>query len=197
MALPGSFHDSQDETADFCPHRLTDDSLPSVQQPLLRSQRHRNLGELAMTVLNALKPKVLRGSASGSEEPADDRQEPKKTRFLPKLNPINDPNFWESDVAEDQTVSIVSVFFWKVNLMRLAVCVATLTVMFLSDVASAGENAVHLLPASTSTSSAPIVKVSQSRSIFQPVRRTQKSFFGRIMDLERRKNAWLRRTFLN
>jgi hypothetical protein len=81
--------------------------------------------------------------------------------------------------------------------MRLAVCVATLTVMFLSDVASAGENAVHVLPASTSTTSAPIVKVSQSSSIFQPVRRTQKSFFGRVMDLERRKNAWLRRTFLN
>ena len=110
---------------------------------------------------------------------------------------MEDPNFCGSDVAEDQAVSIVFVFFWKVNLMRLAVCVATLTVMFLSDVASAGENAVHILPASTSTTSAPIVKVSQSRSIFQPVRRTQKSFFGRIMDLERRKNAWLRRTFLN
>lgn len=150
-----------------------------------------------MTVPNTLKPKVLRGSASGSEEPADDRQEPGKTRFLPKLDAIVGPNFCESDVAEDLAVSIVFVFFWKVNLMRLAVCVTTLTLMFLSDVASAGENAVHVLPASTSTTSAPIVKVSQSRSIFQPVRRTQKSFFGRIMDLERRKNAWLRRTFLN
>ncbi len=81
--------------------------------------------------------------------------------------------------------------------MRLAVCVATLAVMAISDVAAAGDHAVHILPASASSTSAPVVQVSQSRSIFQPVRRTQKSFFGRIMDLERRKNAWIRRTFFN
>lgn len=81
--------------------------------------------------------------------------------------------------------------------MRLAVCVATLAVMAVSGVAAAGENAVHILPASASSTSATIVQVSQSRSVFQPVRRTQKSFFGRVMDLERRKNAWIRRTFFN
>ncbi|MFN9718255.1 MAG: hypothetical protein ACK58L_06135 [Planctomycetota bacterium] len=81
--------------------------------------------------------------------------------------------------------------------MRLAVCVATLAVMAISDLSVAGENAVHILPASASSTSAPIVQVSQSRSIFQPVRRTQKGFFGRVMDLERRKNAWIRRTFFN
>lgn len=80
--------------------------------------------------------------------------------------------------------------------MRLVVCVATLAVMTLSTVASAGESAVHVLPASASHASAPVTQVSQSSGIYQPVRRSQPSFFGRVMELERRKNAWLRRTFL-
>ena len=80
--------------------------------------------------------------------------------------------------------------------MRLVICFAMLAVLGLSSVATAGENAVHLLPASTSKSEVPIVQVSRSNSFFQPVRRSQSTFFGRIMDLERRKNAWLRRTFL-
>jgi len=84
----------------------------------------------------------------------------------------------------------------KVGFMRLIVCVATLAVMGLSTVASAGENAVHVLPASTARTSAPVVNVSQSSTIFQPVRRSQGGFFSRVMELERRKNAWLRRTFL-
>lgn len=83
----------------------------------------------------------------------------------------------------------------KVGFMRLIVCVATLAVIGLSTAASAGENAVHMLPASTSSASVPVVNVSQS-SIFQPVRRSQGGFFSRVMELERRKNAWLRRTFL-
>jgi len=84
----------------------------------------------------------------------------------------------------------------KVGFMRLIVCVATLAVIGLSTAASAGENAVHVLPASTASASVPVVNVSQSNSIFQPVRRSQGGFFGRVMELERRKNAWLRRTFL-
>ena len=84
----------------------------------------------------------------------------------------------------------------KVGFMRLIVCVATLAVIGLSTAASAGENAVHVLPASTASASVPVVNVSQSSSIFQPVRRSQGGFFGRVMELERRKNAWLRRTFL-
>ena len=84
----------------------------------------------------------------------------------------------------------------KVEFMRLIVCVATLAVMGLSTAASAGENAVHVLPASTASASVPVVNVSQSNSIYQPVRRSQGGFFSRVMELERRKNAWLRRTFL-
>jgi hypothetical protein len=84
----------------------------------------------------------------------------------------------------------------KVGFMRLIVCVATLAVIGLSTAASAGENAVHVLPASTASASVPVVNVSQSNSIFQPVRRSQGGFFSRVMELERRKNAWLRRTFL-
>lgn len=80
--------------------------------------------------------------------------------------------------------------------MRLVVCVATLAVLGVSSAAPAGENAVHALPASAAATSAPVVQVSQSNSIFQPVRRNQTSFFGRVMEIERRKNAWLRRTFL-
>ena len=84
----------------------------------------------------------------------------------------------------------------KVGFMRLIVCVATLAVIGLSTAASAGENAVHVLPASTASASVPVVNVSQSNSIVQPVRRSQGGFFSRVMELERRKNAWLRRTFL-
>jgi hypothetical protein len=84
----------------------------------------------------------------------------------------------------------------KVGFMRLIVCVATLAVIGFSTAASAGENAVHVLPASTASASVPVVNVSQSNSIFQPVRRSQGGFFSRVMELERRKNAWLRRTFL-
>lgn len=84
----------------------------------------------------------------------------------------------------------------KVEFMRLIVCVATLAVIGLSTAASAGENAVHVLPASTTRASVPVVGVSQSNSIIQPVRRNQGGFFSRVMELERRKNAWLRRTFL-
>lgn len=156
-----------------------------------------NMGDLNQTLPKIAKRKVLWAPASVSEELADVRSEPNRTRFLPKLAGSGRPNFLESDVSEVPLISIVFNFSRKVNPMRLAVCVATLAVMAVSTVAAAGENAVHVLPASTSITSAPIVKVSQSRSIFQPVRRTQKSFFGRIMDLERRKNAWLRRTFLN
>lgn len=80
--------------------------------------------------------------------------------------------------------------------MRLVVCVATMAVIGFSSAAPAGENAVAVRPASAAVASAPVVQVSQSNSIFQPVRRNQTGFFGRVMEIERRKNAWLRRTFL-
>jgi hypothetical protein len=80
--------------------------------------------------------------------------------------------------------------------MRLVVCVATMAMIGLTSVASAGESAVHILPASTARTAVPVVQVSQSNSIFQPVRRSQGGFFSRVMELERRKNAWLKRTFL-
>ncbi len=81
--------------------------------------------------------------------------------------------------------------------MRLILSVAAMAVIGISSVASAGENAVHVLPASTSNSSVPVVQVSQMRAVFQPVRRTRGGFFSRVMEVERRKNAWLRSTFLN
>lgn len=80
--------------------------------------------------------------------------------------------------------------------MRLIVCFATMAMIGLTSVASAGENAVHVLPASSSSASVPVVKVSQTRSSYQPARRSQGGFFSRLMEIERRKNAWLRRTFL-
>ncbi len=80
--------------------------------------------------------------------------------------------------------------------MRLVVCVATLAVIGLSSVASAGDKAVTAVPAS-SQANVPVAQVSQSSVVtLQPVRRSSTNFFGRVMELERRKNAWLRRTFL-
>ncbi|MBL8818327.1 MAG: hypothetical protein JNL58_20035 [Planctomyces sp.] len=39
----------------------------------------------------------------------------------------------------------------------------------------------------TTQAPAPVVN-------YRPVQRRQQSFFGRVMELERRKNAWIRRT---
>ena len=79
--------------------------------------------------------------------------------------------------------------------MRRILTYSVLAVLALSSVAVAGDN-VPVQTASTSNSVVPVVKVSQTRGVYQPVRRTQSSSaFGRLMELERRKNAWLRRSF--
>ena len=82
--------------------------------------------------------------------------------------------------------------------MRLKLTLSVLAVIALSSVSAAGDNAVSVQPASTSGVSVPVVQVSQSRSgVFQSTRRQSSGFFGRIMELERRKQAWLRRSFGN
>jgi hypothetical protein len=81
--------------------------------------------------------------------------------------------------------------------MRSILSMSILAVLALSSVAVAGDNTVHVLPASTSAKSAPVQQVSRRVQVFQPARRSGQTVFGRIMELERRKNAWLRRTFLN
>jgi len=78
--------------------------------------------------------------------------------------------------------------------MRLRLVVATLALVGSVSLASAGENAAPVQPASKSGAAVPVTQVAQGRVIQQ--RRTQGSFLDRVMELERRKNAWLRRTFL-
>ena len=86
----------------------------------------------------------------------------------------------------------------KGSMMRLKLTLSVLAVIALSTVSAAGDNAVPVQPASTSGVSVPVVHVSQSRGgIFQSTRRQSSGFFGRIMEVERRKNAWLRRSFSN
>lgn len=80
--------------------------------------------------------------------------------------------------------------------MRSVCCAAALAVVGLASAASAGENLVHVMPATTSSTSAPVVNVSQSTMVYRTGTVSQGGFFNRVMDLERRKNAWLRRTFL-
>ena len=82
--------------------------------------------------------------------------------------------------------------------MRLKLTLSVLAVIALSSVSAAGDNVVPVQPASTSAVSVPVVQVSQSRGgILQSSRRQSSGFFGRIMEVERRKNAWFRRTFSN
>jgi hypothetical protein len=82
--------------------------------------------------------------------------------------------------------------------MRLKHSFCTFAVIALSSVAVANEKAVPVQTASTSSESVPVVQVAQTRSgIFQPVRRQGQGIFGRLMELERRKQAWLRRSFGN
>lgn len=81
--------------------------------------------------------------------------------------------------------------------MRSILSMSILAVLALSSAAAAGDNTVHILPASTSAKSAPVQQVSRRVQVFQPARRSGQTMFGRVMELERRKNAWLRRTFLN
>lgn len=80
--------------------------------------------------------------------------------------------------------------------MRLILSLAALAVIGLSSVAAADENKVPVIPASGSGSAVPVVQVAQSRSTYQAANNSNSGFFGRLMEVERRKNAWLRRTFL-
>lgn len=84
----------------------------------------------------------------------------------------------------------------KVDPMRLILSIAALAVLGLSSAAAAGEKNVPVVPASGSGSTVPVVQVAQSRSTYQASRSSQPGFLDRIMEVERRKNAWLRRTFL-
>ena len=82
--------------------------------------------------------------------------------------------------------------------MRLFVTLSTMAVIASASVSVAGDQAVSVKPASTSSVSIPVVPVSESRGgIVQATRRQGSGVFGRIMEVERRKNAWLRRTFMN
>ena len=80
--------------------------------------------------------------------------------------------------------------------MRLILSVATIAALGLSTAAVAGDKDVPVVPASTSGSAVPVVQVAQSRPVIQSVQTSQGGFFSRLMEAERRKNAWLRRTFL-
>ena len=80
--------------------------------------------------------------------------------------------------------------------MRPILSIAALAVLGLSSAAVAGENIVPVMAASATGTAVPVVQVAQSRSTNQASRRSEPGFFGRVMEVERRKNAWLRRTFL-
>ena len=98
---------------------------------------------------------------------------------------------------DNSVTSLVSYCEVKGAFMRSILSMSILAVLALSSMAAAGDNTVHILPASTSAKSAPVQQVSRRVQIFQPARRSGQTVFGRVMELERRKNAWLRRTFLN
>ncbi len=49
-------------------------------------------------------------------------------------------------------------------------------------------------PVAAAPQAAPVVR---QTTTYRPVQRREQSFFGRVMELERRKNAWIRRTFSN
>lgn len=54
------------------------------------------------------------------------------------------------------------------------------------------------VPATTTTTDVQTVSQTTQAPVpvvnYRPVQRRQQSFFGRVMELERRKNAWIRRT---
>ena len=78
--------------------------------------------------------------------------------------------------------------------MRSLSALALAVALSLGASASAGASAVHVLPASAS--GAVQVQPVSSRSVYSTAPRPKQTFFGRLMELERRKNAWLKRTFL-
>jgi hypothetical protein len=70
--------------------------------------------------------------------------------------------------------------------MRRTIVLSTLAILALSSAAVAGDNSIPVQTASM-TGQAPVIQVAQTRA--------RGGLFSRIMELERRKNAWLRRTF--
>jgi len=79
--------------------------------------------------------------------------------------------------------------------MRYFSALALTAALAISSAAVADEAAVHVLPASSSAKSVPVQAVS-SGTVYSAAPRPKQTFFGKVMELERRKNAWLRRTFL-
>jgi Tfp pilus assembly protein FimV len=77
-------------------------------------------------------------------------------------------------------------------LMRSLTGLALLVALSLSPAAVGNETPVHVLPATAAVKSVPVQPVAARRV----TRSSKQTFFGKVMELERRKNAWLRRTFL-
>ena len=77
-------------------------------------------------------------------------------------------------------------------LMRSLTGLALLVALSLSSAAVGNETPVHVLPATVAVKSVPVQPVAARRV----TRSSKQTFFGKVMELERRKNAWLRRTFL-
>jgi len=76
--------------------------------------------------------------------------------------------------------------------MRFLTSLTLLAALTVASVSAAGDTAVHILPATAVVRSVPVQPVAARRV----TRNSKQTFFGKVMDLERRKNAWLRRTFL-
>jgi hypothetical protein len=79
--------------------------------------------------------------------------------------------------------------------MRYFSALTLIAALACGSAAIADESAVHVLPAASSAKSVPVQAVS-SRTVYSAAPRPKQTFFGKVMELERRKNAWLRRTFL-
>jgi len=76
--------------------------------------------------------------------------------------------------------------------MRYITGLALLFALSTTAASVAGDTPVHVLPATTAVKSVTVQPVSARRV----TRSSKQTFFGKVMELERRKNAWLRRTFL-
>ncbi|MFY7921365.1 MAG: hypothetical protein ACOVSI_03035, partial [Gemmatimonas sp.] len=76
--------------------------------------------------------------------------------------------------------------------MRYITGLALLFALSTTATSVAGDTPVHVLPATTAVKSVTVQPVSARRV----TRSSKQTFFGKVMELERRKNAWLRRTFL-
>ncbi|HQX52336.1 MAG TPA: hypothetical protein PLR25_20615 [Planctomycetaceae bacterium] len=80
--------------------------------------------------------------------------------------------------------------------MRLIVALSTVAMIGLSSTAMGFETSPSLIPAGDVTQSLQSLEVRQSAKVnHTEVVARSGGFFGRLMDVERRKNAWFRRTF--